>query len=97
MPGENWTLEHLVALVNGGANDETNLTVTCCNCLPEKNAEDVAEKAKVASARQKHIGIRQPSKMQGRGFPQSPQAADKHQRTKDKITLPPRRSIYRSE
>lgn len=58
-PGEKWTLEHLKALINGGQNRETNLRVTCSWCLPAKNAEDVAEKSRVASVAKKHWGIRE--------------------------------------
>lgn len=55
--GERWTLEHLKALVNGGENRESNLDVTCDWCLPEKNAEDVAEKSRVRRKRSKHVGV----------------------------------------
>lgn len=67
-PGEGWTLEHLVALINGGKNAEDNLGVTCDWCLPAKNAADVAMKAKTAAVRSKHLGIRKPSQFQSRGF-----------------------------
>jgi 5-methylcytosine-specific restriction protein A len=67
-PGEGWTLEHLIALINGGRNAEDNLGVTCDWCLPAKNAADVAVKAKTAAVRSKHLGIRPPSKLQSRGF-----------------------------
>ena len=56
MVGEHWTCEHLKALINGGANRESNLDLTCDWCLPEKNAEDVGEKSKVYSLRSKHVG-----------------------------------------
>lgn len=56
--GERWTLEHLIALINCGENRESNLCLTCCNCLPEKNAADVAEKSSVAKSRKKHLGIK---------------------------------------
>jgi hypothetical protein len=56
-PAEKWTCEHLTAIINGGVNAEPNLRLTCCNCLPAKNAADVAEKAKVARSRKKHLGI----------------------------------------
>lgn len=71
-PGEGWTLEHVIALINGGKNAESNLDVTCNWCLPAKNAEDVAEKAKTAAVRSKHLGIRHPSKMRSAGFSASP-------------------------
>lgn len=56
--GETWTCEHLTALINGGANRESNLDVTCSWCLPEKNAEDVAEKSRVAVRRKSHLGVK---------------------------------------
>jgi 5-methylcytosine-specific restriction endonuclease McrA len=39
-PADAWILEHLIALENGGTNDESNLEVTCTWCEPEKTAED---------------------------------------------------------
>lgn len=71
-PGEGWTLEHLIALINGGKNAESNLGVTCDWCLPAKNAADVAEKAKTYAVKAKHLGIRPPSRFQSRGFRSSP-------------------------
>jgi 5-methylcytosine-specific restriction protein A len=68
-PGEGWTLEHLIALINSGENRERNLGVTCNWCLPEKNAADVAEKAKTYAVRSKHILPRAPSRLRGAGFP----------------------------
>lgn len=62
MTGERWTLEHIIALINWRkteeephGNRESNLGVTCCNCLPEKNADDMAEKSAVYEIRKKHI------------------------------------------
>lgn len=75
-PGERWTLEHLTALINGGANAEPNLGVTCGWCLPAKNAADVAEKSKTARVRAKHLGIRGPKvKIPNRGFGHQPSNA----------------------
>lgn len=56
--GERWVLEHLKALILGGRNAEDNLGLTCCNCLPIKNAADVSAKSKVAKIRKKHIGAK---------------------------------------
>jgi hypothetical protein len=68
--GEKWTLEHLIALINWRAtteqphgNRESNLTVTCDWCLPEKNAADVAQKSKAYATRAKHLGIKQPGRL----------------------------------
>jgi len=59
LPGEEWVCEHLVAIINGGANAEHNLGLTCCNCLSGKNAADVAQKSLVYRKRAKHLGIKQ--------------------------------------
>lgn len=55
MAGEYWVCEHLIALCNGGKNAESNLDLTCRNCVPAKNADDLAEKSKVADIKKKHL------------------------------------------
>lgn len=57
-PGEGWTLEHMIALVNGGRNAEDNLDVTCAWCLPAKNADDMAIKSHGTKVRYRHMGIK---------------------------------------
>lgn len=69
-PGDKWTLEHLIALINGGENRESNLGVTCAWCLPEKNATDVKQKSETYEMRAKHIGV--DTKPSRRGFPKHP-------------------------
>jgi 5-methylcytosine-specific restriction protein A len=66
--GDAWILEHLIALINGGQNRETNLCLTCSWCKPLKDAEDVSEKAKTYAVRSKHILPKEPS----RGFRKPP-------------------------
>lgn len=56
-PNKPWTCEHLVALINGGENRESNLGCTCDFCLPLKNADDVAQKATTYRKRTKYLGI----------------------------------------
>ncbi len=70
LAGERWTLEHIKAICNGGENAESNLGLTCSNCLPSKNAQDAAEKATVYAKRSKHLGLKRPS----RPFPGSRQS-----------------------
>lgn len=55
--GEPWTCEHVIALCNGGKNCESNLAITCCNCLSVKNADDAYEKSAIYKRRAKHLGI----------------------------------------
>ena len=57
-PGDEWTCDHKVALINGGPNRETNLQPLCEWCDPQKTARDVAEKSKVARMAAAHAGIR---------------------------------------
>lgn len=45
-PRDRWTLEHMIALENGGTNDPENLSVSCDWCEPEKTAEDHAKAGK---------------------------------------------------
>jgi len=60
--GESWQADHTVALINGGENRETNLGLVCGFCHKDKTAEDVAEKAKTARVRKRHLGIKAPSR-----------------------------------
>jgi 5-methylcytosine-specific restriction endonuclease McrA len=69
--GDKWILEHLIALINGGANAEPNLCLTCSWCKPIKDAEDVAEKAKTYAVKSKHLLPRKRSRLQSRGFPKA--------------------------
>lgn len=71
-PGDQWDLDHRIALVNGGEHRESNLFLALRDKHREKTREDVAEKSKVASIRNKHLGITAPKrKLQGPGFRKS--------------------------
>ena len=50
--------DHERALVNGGENCERNIRAVCSFCHAPKTASDVAEKAKVARVRAKHLGLK---------------------------------------
>lgn len=63
--GEYWQADHVIALVNGGSNRESNLSPACGNCCYRKSADDVAEKSKVYKKRSKHLGIRKKSRFPG--------------------------------
>lgn len=59
LPGDDWDLDHVVALVNGGEHRESNLAPALRIEHRKKTAEDVALKAKDRRVRQKHLGIKQ--------------------------------------
>lgn len=56
--GDRWQADHVIALINGGANVESNLRLVCDWCHKAKTASDVAEKSRTAKVRMKHLGIR---------------------------------------
>lgn len=57
-PSDRWQADHVVALVNGGANREGNLRCVCDWCHRVKTASDVAEKAAVYRKRVKAVGAK---------------------------------------
>jgi 5-methylcytosine-specific restriction enzyme A len=60
MPGEAWDLDHIIALVNGGAHCESNLAPALRSEHRIKTAADVKLKAKSDRVRKKHLGIKKP-------------------------------------
>lgn len=84
--GQKWDLDHVIAIINGGENRESNLKPAHRKCHKEKTARDVAEKSKLAAIRGKHSGaIRPAGKLRGPAFAKP----DKPER-QGKTPLPPR-------
>jgi len=94
-PGEKWDLDHVVALINGGENAEPNLKPAHRKCHKDKTARDVAEKAKVAAIRQRHLGIVNPPKMHGASFPKTIKSARREARASSKLPAPGPSAIAR--
>ena len=70
-PGDDWDLDHILALINGGRNVESNLApILRGKVHKEKTAEDVAIKSKTARMRARHLGIKKNTgrKIASRGF-----------------------------
>lgn len=61
-PGDKWTCDHIVALINGGENRERNLQVLCEWCDKPKTVFDIATKSKNYKRRAKHIGVKRSSR-----------------------------------
>lgn len=55
-----WHLEHVIAIVNGGQNRESNLAPALVEAHAEKTRSDLQLKSKVARVRNKHLGIKSP-------------------------------------
>ena len=66
--GEPWECDHVVALVNGGENRESNLAPALADKHREKTKDDVAEKSRVRRKQSRNLGIkRKPSRSWGYG------------------------------
>ncbi len=56
--GKRWICDHRIAIINGGANRESNLGPIHEACDKTKTAKDVSEKSKVYHKKAKHLGIK---------------------------------------
>jgi 5-methylcytosine-specific restriction protein A len=64
--GDRWVADHIQAIINGGANRETNLQIICDWCDRKvKTPADVAQKSKEYKKRLRDRGIKKPSRMPG--------------------------------
>lgn len=71
-PRDAWDCDHVIAIINGGENRESNLApILRGKVHKEKTDADLKEKSKVSRVRLKHLGIYPPSpfKIRSRGFP----------------------------
>ena len=64
---EKWIVEHVRALVLGGADDDANCGPAHESCRRVKDKTDVADGARAKRRKAKHIGAAKP-----RGFPRPP-------------------------
>ncbi|MCD1619172.1 HNH endonuclease [Salipiger manganoxidans] len=62
MAGEGIDIDHTLALVLGGVNDEANLRALRRPCHGSKTKSDVAQKSIEARKRNKHLGIKAKTK-----------------------------------
>lgn len=73
-PADQWDLDHIIALANGGEHRESNLAPALRGEHRAKTAQDVKTKAKIERVRKKHIGAdtRQKRKIPYRKFDGTP-------------------------
>lgn len=57
---DQWDVDHIIALANGGSHRETNLTPVLRDKHRAKTAADVAQKAKNDRVRKRHLGLKKP-------------------------------------
>lgn len=60
--GDGWDTDHRVALINGGANRESNLQSLLSGHHKTKTKHDVATKAQTVRVQLKHYGIKRKSR-----------------------------------
>ena len=58
--GDKWETDHVIALVNGGENRESNLAPALKDEHRKKTSADVAQKSKDRRVRAKHFGLHKP-------------------------------------
>lgn len=63
--GERFQFDHVIALVNGGQNRESNLRLICTECHQQKTTKDVAEKSMIYRKRARAIGLKKKSRLPG--------------------------------
>src|SRR6267154_3493786 len=63
--GDKWQCDHVIAIINGGENRESNLCPLMEKHHATKTKEDVAEKSMVYKKKSKHLGIRKKSRFPG--------------------------------
>jgi 5-methylcytosine-specific restriction protein A len=93
LPGMAWECDHIIPIIQGGQNRETNLAPALKDKHDEKSAGERSEKKVVARKRAKHLGIKQPAgNIKSPGFTKpEPQAKARKPLNKQ---MPPRRSLY---
>lgn len=69
MAGDTWQCDHVIALINGGQNRESNLAPALADKHREKTDDDLALKKKTARTRDKHLGIYPRSRFRIKGRP----------------------------
>lgn len=87
---QRWFVEHIRALELGGKDEDSNLGPAHFDiCKAVKDADDHARAAKAKRNKRAELGIRQPSRLQSRGFDKRP-AQRRASAPLDK-QMPPRR------
>ena len=61
-PTDKWILEHEKAIILGGENRESNLSIRCDWCAKQKTAIEVEAKAITDKIAKRHVGIKPKSK-----------------------------------
>ena len=60
-PADKWILEHEKAIILGGENRESNLSIRCDWCAKQKTAIEVEAKAITDKIAKRHVGIKKES------------------------------------
>jgi 5-methylcytosine-specific restriction endonuclease McrA len=80
-PADDWIVEHMLALENGGKNEWDNYDITCGWCKPKKDTEDHGKAAKSRHVATKHVLPKDLRKPKGRSFQKAPDGYSTFSRT----------------
>ena len=53
-----WQTDHIIAIINGGKNSESNLQPLCLTCHQDKTGSDIREKSMIYAKKLKHYNIK---------------------------------------
>jgi 5-methylcytosine-specific restriction protein A len=96
-PCDEWHLDHIKSIRNGGENRETNLAPAYGPAHREKTAKENSDGAKADRMRVKHIGADDEPKNPIPARPRKKAAPQNNASRPLAKTLPPPRAMYRSE
>lgn len=76
--GDDWIVEHVLALECGGTNDWANLLITCMWCKPSKDAADHKQAGKQRQSATKHFLPKSEKHTKTRPMPGTKRSGWKH-------------------
>ena len=86
--GDDWDVDHIKRLADGGENRESNMAPALRWAHIEKTSEETRRGRKADKVRRRHIGAKPEAKSQ------IPSRAKDEKPKRDKLDMPPRRSLY---
>jgi 5-methylcytosine-specific restriction enzyme A len=86
--GESWHLEHVIAIIDGGENRESNLRPVLIAPHQEKTAREAAKRAKADASAKRSLGIRERPTQPISSRPKP------EKEPRDKLPVPSWRSLY---
>lgn len=71
-PGNGAHCDHVIPLIDGGENRESNLQMLCPKCHGAKTSAEAKARKKARDIQERHFEARRPSRLSGPGFRKAP-------------------------